>query len=181
MRVRFAVAFAAISVVCNIAAAGTVTVYSFCSLAQCKDGGVPQAPPTIATIGTLYGTTSAGGASGLGTVFKMTASGVVTSLISFDGTNGATPVASLLAANDGNLYGTAAGGGAAGGECGCGIAFKMSRKGAEKIVHTFAQSDGHDPFAGLVKDAAGNFYGTAAAGGDADGFGAVYEITTRQR
>lgn len=61
--------------------------------------------------GSLFGTTSAGGANGLGNVFEITkTSGVFAStptiLINFDGTNGAGPLAGLIADSNGNLFGT---------------------------------------------------------------------------
>ena len=72
------------------------------------DGAYPQAGLVQATNGDLYGTTYAGGAngSGWGTVFKITPSGTLTTLHSFDGTDGAFPYAGLVQATDGNFYGT---------------------------------------------------------------------------
>jgi len=146
-------------------------------------GANPAAGLAMDARGNLYGTTNNGGivcddsGATCGTVFKLTPNGKETGIHVFQGgADGSYPKSRLLLLPDGNLYGTTAGGGAAGGECGCGIVFRMSRKGAEKILHTFAQDDGHDPFAGLVQDAAGNFYGTAAAGGAAGGYGAVFEL-----
>jgi len=55
--------------------------------------------------GLLYGTTSAGGDLGAGTIFRMTTAGVLTNLVSFDGTNGGNPYCTLMQANDGALYG----------------------------------------------------------------------------
>jgi uncharacterized repeat protein (TIGR03803 family) len=151
------------------------------------EGGDHGADPAAGLVmdekGNLYGTTNNGGiacddsGATCGTVFKLTPKGKEIPLHVFQGgSDGSFPRSRLLLLPDGNLYGTAAEGGAAGGECGCGIVFRMSTKGKERILHTFGQSDGHDPFAGLVQDTAGNFYGTTAAGGDADGFGAVFEL-----
>ena len=57
--------------------------------------------------GNLYGTTAAGGASGDGTVFELAhGSGTITTLASFNGTNGANPDAGLIMDSSGNLYGT---------------------------------------------------------------------------
>ena len=68
--------------------------------------------------GNFYGTTQAGGASanctnGCGTVFKITAAGTLTTLHSFDGTDGSGPEGGLVLATDGNFYGTTYAGGAA--------------------------------------------------------------------
>jgi uncharacterized repeat protein (TIGR03803 family) len=81
------------------------------------NGADPYSGLVQATDGNFYGTTVAGGNTslnggyGYGTVFKMTPSGVLTSLISFDGTNGAYPYGGLVQAGDGNLYGTTFSGG----------------------------------------------------------------------
>jgi uncharacterized repeat protein (TIGR03803 family) len=148
-----------------------------------EHGADPAAGLAMDAKGNLYGTTNNGGiacddsGATCGTVFKLTPGGKEIPLHVFQGgSDGSFPRSRLLLQPDGNLYGTAAEGGAAGGECGCGIVFRMSTKGKERILHTFGQTDGHDPFAGLVADAAGNFYGTTAAGGGADGFGAVFEL-----
>ena len=47
-------------------------IYQFCSLPDCSDGGGPLAGLIADRQGALYGTTSGGGAAGLGTVFKLT-------------------------------------------------------------------------------------------------------------
>ena len=86
-----------------------------------------------ATDGNIYGTTEYGGNAacdgGCGTVFKVTPSGRLTTLLSF--TNSANPVAALIQATDGNFYGTTAVGGASKacngqGDAGCGTVFSLS-------------------------------------------------------
>lgn len=68
---------------------------------------------TVDAAGNLFGTTSAGGADGLGSVFEIASgSGVMTTLLDFNGTNGATPLAGLTADAFGNLLGTTSAGGA---------------------------------------------------------------------
>ena len=63
--------------------------------------------------GNFYGTTYAGGGQGLGTVFRVTPSGALTTLYSFAGSiDGGNPLGGLVQASDGNFYGTAATGGA---------------------------------------------------------------------
>ena len=81
-----------------------------------EDGYYPAAGLVQGSDGYLYGTTEYGGAfnvqnEGCGTVFKIATNGLLTTLFSFNGTNGANPVAPLIQAADGNLYGTTAGGG----------------------------------------------------------------------
>jgi uncharacterized repeat protein (TIGR03803 family) len=90
---------------------GTLTVLH--SFTGGSDGAYPEAGLTADTAGNLYGTTYGGGASGQGTVFQVTLSGVLTVLYSFTGgSDGGSPVADLLADAAGNLYGTTAFGGA---------------------------------------------------------------------
>jgi len=92
------------------------TIYNFCSLSSCADGGTPLAGLIQATDGNLYGTTSAGGANGGGTIFRITTAGTLTTLYSFCSqtgcTDGASPYEGLLQATNGTLYGTTYNGGA---------------------------------------------------------------------
>ena len=150
------------------ATAGVETVlYSFCNQPSCADGANPAAG-LIDLSGTLYGTTSKGGASGGGTVFSVnTKTGAETAVYSFcshaNCADGASPMAGLINVN-GILYGTTAGGGAKG----SGTVFGVSPKiGVETIVYSFsgAQSwDGANPMAGPV-NVGGTFYGTTYKGG----------------
>ena len=124
--------------------------------------------------GTLYGTTSKGGAYTCaavtcGTVFSITTGGVEKVLHSFDGTDGEDPAAGLLDVS-GTLYGTTY----LGGEhtCAgvtCGTVYRITTRGAEKVLHSFAgSSDGALPLAGLIK-ANGALYGTTSLGGGGSG------------
>lgn len=122
----------------------------------------------------LYGATLAGGASGLGTVFKGKIVGglpVVATIHSFAGgaSDGASPTASLIV-DGGYLYGTTE----RGGPSDQGTAFKMDLAGNLVWVHAFTGADGQYPEAPLIK--VGNWlYGTASAGG-AHGRGAIVRI-----
>ena len=92
------------------------------------NGAYPQAGVIQASDGNFYGTTSAGGAYtnlaglGYGTIFKLTTNGTLTTLISFNGTNGASPQGGLMQSTDGNFYGTTANGGTNG----YGTVFRLS-------------------------------------------------------
>lgn len=165
----------------KISAAGKLTtLYSFCSQSGCADGNGP-ASLVQATNGDLYGTTLFGGASnacvgGCGVVFKITPSGALTTLHSFDSTDGAGPEAPLLQATDGNFYGTTSEGGASA----SGTVFKITAAGTLTTLYSFCSqtncTDGANPIAGLIQATDGNFYGTATQGGD-NGGGTVFEIT----
>jgi uncharacterized repeat protein (TIGR03803 family) len=139
-----------------------------------SDGGNPLAGFAIDAAGNFYGTTSAGGASGEGTVFKVTAKGKETVLYTFTGgADGANPEAGLFVnATNGNLYGTTN----AGGAYGAGTVFGVTAKGKETILYSFTgKTDGANPQAALVMDAKGNLYGTTFAGG-IYGNGTVFKL-----
>jgi uncharacterized repeat protein (TIGR03803 family) len=147
------------------------------------DGENPVAAPVQATDGNLYGTTWNGGTSDLGTVFKTTPAGALTTLYSFcsqgvypECADGDNPEAGLVQTTNGYLYGTTSGGGAHNG----GTVFKITPSGALTTLYSFcAQSnctDGSYPYAGLVQAADGNLYGTTSGGGAHNG-GTVFKIT----
>ncbi len=87
--------------------AGVETVlYSFCSLANCADGGQPNGPPIFDTAGNLYGTSVSGGANGNGCVWEVDTAGVEKVLFSFHGPqNSDIPSGGLTIDAAGNLYG----------------------------------------------------------------------------
>jgi uncharacterized repeat protein (TIGR03803 family) len=148
------------------------------------DGAYPCASLIIDTSLNLYGTTSQGGASDAGTVFKLnTSTGIITLLHSFTQANnglnsdGAHPQANLIMDAQGNLYGTANAGGSYGG----GTVFRLDTSGNNfTVLHNFAggASDGANPSAGLIMDAAGNLYGTTSSGGGSSNFGTVFRLDT---
>jgi uncharacterized repeat protein (TIGR03803 family) len=172
------------------AAAQTFTeLYPFNSKGDLSDGGWPEAGVTRDAAGNLYGTTFFGGTGagcdiyfgGCGTVFKVDTSGTETVLHSFGAAgspDGANPTARLVPDASGNLYGTTA----YGGKYGFGVVFKIdAATGNETILHYFAGgTDGANPNAGVVRDAAGNLYGTTRYGGKGcygRGCGTVFEIS----
>ena len=139
------------------------------------DGSTPYGSLIRDQAGNLYGTTEAGGASGAGTIFKVDKSGTLTVLYSFKGgSDGANPFAELLRDASGNLYGTTANGGTAG----LGTVFKLSKTAKEAVLYSFAggTTDGCYPYGGLLRDSAGNLYGTTEVCG-ASGVGTVFKLT----
>jgi len=95
---------------------GTLTtLYSFCALSNCTDGSGPFAALIRATNGNFYGTTYSGGASGEGTIFKVTPTGTLTTLHSFCAqtscTDGEYAQGALVQSTNGTFYGTTEGGG----------------------------------------------------------------------
>jgi uncharacterized repeat protein (TIGR03803 family) len=94
----------------RITPSGSLTlVYSFCSQANCTDGAFPAAGLIQGRDGNFYGTTANGGANGLGTAFKVTPEGTLTTLYNFCSENecadGMYPYAALIQASDGNFTG----------------------------------------------------------------------------
>ena len=145
------------------------TLHSF----NLTDGSSPEAPLIQGTDGNLYSTTYNGGNSGgdYGTVFKITTSGVLTTLHNFDDTEGKGIVSGLVQASDGNFYGAAGQGGANG----YGSVFMMTPVGVLTVLHSFNVTDGATPTA-LVLGTDGNFYGATVSGG-ANIDGTVFEVT----
>jgi uncharacterized repeat protein (TIGR03803 family) len=122
----------------------------------------------------FYGTTVAGGTNSFGTVFKLDTSGQETVLYNFlGGADGYSPYASVVADAAGNLYGTTA----FGGTSSYGTVFKVDSTGNETILHTFTgNADGGVPYGGVIRDAAGNLYGTTYRGNPNNLFGKVFKI-----
>ncbi|MGB9264062.1 MAG: choice-of-anchor tandem repeat GloVer-containing protein [Terriglobales bacterium] len=164
-------------------------IYSFYKQ-QAKMGDYPMGELLTANVGgvlTMYGTASAGGAGGDGTVYALTdtllKSGKwkweVSLLHSFSGPDGDSPGAGLVADSAGNLYGTTRSGGTAPGLAG--TAFELTPGPQDKWSLTTLYSftggtDGGMVTSGVVLDTAANLYGTASSGG-AHNQGVVYEVT----
>jgi len=177
-------------------------LYSFCSATGCRDGLDPWAGLIQDAAGNLYGTTVLGGVNGYGTVFKVDTTGHETVLYSFcsvggaNCTDGAQPYAGLIQDAAGNLYGTTLGGGNQNSACmsaygGCGTVFKVDTTGHETVLYSFCSvlsgancTDGESPWATLVRDTAGNLYGTTGGGGNyysrcgTYGCGTVFKLDT---
>ena len=138
-----------------------------------NDGWGPQAPLLQASDGNLYGTTAYGGSHTFyGTVFSITPAGSLTTIHSFNLSDGYSPYGGLLQASDGLLYGTTTNGGPSN----AGTIFKTTLDGTLSDIHTFTSFDGNNPTAGLIQASDGNLYGTASGGGDG-GNGTVFKIT----
>jgi uncharacterized repeat protein (TIGR03803 family) len=138
------------------------------------DGGFPTAGVVRDSAGNLYGTTLYGS----GNIFKIDATGHATTLYEFkDSPDGFGPSTGVIRDSDGNLYGTTFGGGVSGN----GAVFKLDSSGVETVLYSFAGgSDGISPASGVIRDAAGNLYGSTVNGGGSgacpDGCGTVFKL-----
>jgi uncharacterized repeat protein (TIGR03803 family) len=172
-----------LSAVCStvVSAQTLTTLYSFTGG---SDGQCPLAGLTADANG-IYGTTLLGSKSNLGTVFQLIPPPLFGGpwrervLYGFTGSDGAHPHAGLIADATGALYGTTW----LGGTAGYGTVFKLTPPAAsgwtwwtETVLHNFTGSDGAEPLAGLIADAAGALYGTTRYGG-ASGRGTVFKLT----
>jgi uncharacterized repeat protein (TIGR03803 family) len=144
-----------------------------------QDGDSPVGGMVQGVNGTYYGTTRDGGTNGYtgagtgcGTIFKITSSGVLTVMHSFNGQDGSSIESTLLQARDGDLYGTAHDGGAKA----FGTVFKITPLGEFTVLHSFVGTDGAGSEAGLTQTADGLLWGTTAKGG-ASNDGTIFKMT----
>jgi uncharacterized repeat protein (TIGR03803 family) len=153
-----------------------------------KNGANPVGVLVRDNAGNLYGTTGIGGTGkctqyGCGTAFKLDSAGKQVWSYSFKGGDGYTLYDGLLRDAAGNLFGTTTNGGKINNICGgvqgggCGLVFELDKTGeTERVLHKFTgDPDGYFPEALLVRDSAGNLYGTTYLGG-AHGLGAVFKV-----
>ena len=156
----------------NHSGKGTVLYTFTCG----TDGGYPGilAGVILDASGNVYGTTSSGGESNAGVVYKVDTGGHETVLYSFKGlTDGSSPSGPLIRDAAGNFLGTTRSGGASG----AGTIYKLDPNGNETILYSFTGgTDGADPCAGVIRDTAGNLYGTTQSGGK-DNDGVVFKLT----
>jgi uncharacterized repeat protein (TIGR03803 family) len=158
------------------------TLVNFTDNGSTNAGAVPAYAALVqGSDGNFYGTTASGGANGYGTVFQMTLSGELTTLVNFTGNvspnQGLNPSAALVQGSDGNFYGTTALGGANN----AGTVFQMTPTAVLTTLVNFTGNGSNDagsqPSAGLVQGSDGNFYGTTFYGGT-NGLGTVFKMTS---
>ncbi len=141
-----------------------------------NDGKYPSYTTVrIGPDGNLYGVTQEGGSAGQGILYRLGKSGL-TILHNFTGgtTDGCNVVGVPSLDKNGNIYGVTS-------SCGTGqygTVWKVSKTGAETVLHNFAggPSDGQYPLSGVVLDANGNLYGSTETGG-ASNLGTAYRVT----
>lgn len=160
------------------------TLYSFCVNGPiCDDGQHPiSGALVLGADGDFYGTTTVGGSTGFGTVFKITRAGKLTTLHAFAGPEGEIPYAGLIQGTDGNFYGLTQVGGANN----FGTIYQMTPAGQVTDLHDFCAQrgcpDGSYASSALVQGTDGIFYGATQTGGDTTscksmGCGTVYSFS----
>ncbi len=168
----------------EIDAGKVTTLHTFCTQAGCPDGENPAALIQAAG-GDLYGTTEFGGACayshGCGTVFRITTTGMLTTLYDFCKGGGSTcsdgryPLAGLVQSGNGDFYGTTY----FGGDSDSGTIFKITPAGVLTTLDILCNGSGpcnSEPQVGLVLASNGDLYGTTISGGPA-GQGTIFKIT----
>jgi uncharacterized repeat protein (TIGR03803 family) len=146
------------------------------------DGEWPAAGLLHASDGNFYGTTTAGGTYGRGTVFKMTPEGALTTLYRFCSqgvpcNDGYNPAAGLVQATDGNFYGTTQYGANEACPGGCGTIFQLTPEGTLATVHSFDKTDGGYAQGGLMQGTDGNLYGTTTGFDGVHLYGTVFKLS----
>jgi uncharacterized repeat protein (TIGR03803 family) len=151
-----------------------------------KDGSDPESTPVVDSAGNVYGTTTAGGAHGQGTVYKLTpiltgkkkGTWTLKLLASFKGgtKDGSDPFGGIVFDASGNIYGTTV----SGGKSSVGTVYELvatvgKTTYKEKVLWSFNGTDGSQPYANLILDG-GNLYGTTELGGT-NSDGVVFELT----
>jgi uncharacterized repeat protein (TIGR03803 family) len=155
--------------------AGTSTIIKLASF-NGSNGAHPLGPLTRDAAGDLFGTTTAGGAAGLGTIFEIAAgSGTITKLASFGNATGHRSTGALVEDAHGDLIGTTQKGGSGG----KGTVFELAPGSsiATPLV-IFAGRNGANPTGSLVVNTQGTILGTTANGGKY-GKGTVFALTPR--
>jgi len=146
-------------------------IASFTGMAGATPGAAPLGGLALAGNGSLYGTTHDGGASDMGTIFRLTPANAHVLLAEFNGANGAAPACGPSLGPDGNLYGTTT----AGGLEELGTIYQITPAGALTTLHSFTAAEGSDPLGPLLVAPDGTMYGTLSTGGP-NGFGGVFRM-----
>jgi uncharacterized repeat protein (TIGR03803 family) len=119
-----------------------------------------EAPPTETPNGTLYGTTTGGGANDWGTIYRIKRGSEYQVMHEFTGALGGVPQHGLVQASDGNLYGVTS----LGGQFNEGVLYRFSPRGRYVIVDDFGNGKGKEA-SSLMQASDGRLYGTTTSGG----------------
>ena len=139
-----------------------------------KDGSYPSGGVAIISeTGDLYGSTKDGGKKKFGTIWHILPDGTFVTVLNFNFKNGAYGVGRLIQDDQGTLYGVTQDGG----KGGFGTVYALSLQGNYRILYSFTgHEDGAVPSGALIRDQAGDLYGTTQGGGTNDE-GAVFVVS----
>jgi uncharacterized repeat protein (TIGR03803 family) len=161
--------------------AGSYTFQVIHTFTGGNDGATGSAGRMLLQHGRLFGAATAGGMYGSGVVFELTPTAVgewdFRTLYSFHGQpDGSFPYGALLRVGSGKIYGTTY----YGGKNGIGSVYELSPRLVgewdERVIYSFQPgNDGNSPISNLVRDAAGNLYGTTSEGGL--GSGTIFKLS----
>ncbi len=169
-------------VIFRVSKTGTFqNLHTFCSGSACTEGLTPSSL-VLGLDGKFYGTTLTSLESGVkGTIFRISASGVLETLHKFASIpDGGAPLGGLIQGSDCNFYGTTSGGGADPNSSG--TVFRITPGGVYTVLYSFdlqstglPHSNGSGPQVGLVQASNGKLYGATNRGG-VSGYGTVFEV-----
>ena len=144
-------------------------LYSFSNSES--EGGTPVTGLTLGTDGNFYGAASQGGSHGAGVVFKMTPSGSLTDLYSFDSLTGSFPYSPPIQGTDNNFYGTTTDGG----NDESGVVYKLLSAGGFEVIYNCDVTHCETPIGAVLQGSDGKLYVTSNLGG---GYGSVIQLST---
>ena len=162
----------------SVKAQTLTTLYSFCKTTNnffCSDGSDPG-HLVLGNDGNFYGATTSGGSNDLGTIFKITPQGTLTTLHQFSGhlgvADGSFPLLSLE--SGGLFYGATT----SGGTNNHGTIFTITSAGTLTTLHQFSGTNGVADGTGpeVLLPAGGSFIGNTALGGT-NNAGTIFTIT----
>ncbi|HET6250870.1 MAG TPA: choice-of-anchor tandem repeat GloVer-containing protein [Tepidisphaeraceae bacterium] len=141
------------------------------------NGSTPHGSVTLDANGNLFGTTTAGGTSGDGTIFEVArGTGAITTIASFAGANGVDPESGATLDSHGNLFGTTLSNTLQFGSTGYGTIYEVASGSAQiTTLFTFTPIGGDNPYGNISIDSNADLFSTTESGG-ANGYGNVFEM-----
>lgn len=158
----------------KVTAAGVRTrLVSFTGIAGAAKGNRPRGALALAANTSYYGLTETGGAADMGTLFRISAAGTLTTMAEFTATGPRRPLGGLTLAQDGNLYGSTSRGGTT--DSGA-LLRVVPATNTWSTLADFSPATGTQPAGAVLAAPDGTLYGLTTAGG-ASGHGTLWRYT----